>query len=85
MPAAVKPLFWPEALRPKLSTFTVPPAAASARIRLSNWTRLLGSKQAEKMKETELVGDFLRDVFGDLLGYGKNRDIQRSLGGLGQW
>jgi hypothetical protein len=26
-------------------------------------------KAAEKMQETELLGDFIRDVFGDLLGY----------------
>jgi hypothetical protein len=30
---------------------------------------LLGSTAAEEMKETELLADFIRDVFGDLLGY----------------
>jgi hypothetical protein len=67
MPAAVKPLFRPEALRPKLSAFTVPPTAAQPK--LADWARLLGSKKAETMKETELLGDFIADVFVQLLGY----------------
>jgi len=50
MPAAAKPLFRPEALRPKLSAFTVPPSAAAARIKLAQWTKLLATKQAEAMK-----------------------------------
>jgi len=69
MPIAAKPLFRPEALRPKLSAFTVPPAAVAARPKLANWAKLLGSKKAEGMKETELLGAFIGDVFIDLLGY----------------
>ncbi len=69
MPTDPKPLFRPDALRPKLAAFALPPAAAGARPKLGNWTSLLHSKAAEKMKETELLGDFLRDVFGDVLGY----------------
>jgi len=69
MPTAAKPLFRSEALRPKLSAFTVPPAAAAARIKLAHWSKLLGTKKAEAMKETELLGDFIADVFGQLLGY----------------
>ena len=69
MPTDPKPLFRPDALRPKLAVFTLPPAAAGARPKLGNWKSLLHSKAAEKMKETELLGDFLRDVFGDVLGY----------------
>jgi hypothetical protein len=69
MPTAAKPLFRPEALRPKLVAFTAPPAATAARIKLAHWTKLLGAKQAEAMKETELLGDFIADVFGQILGY----------------
>ena len=69
MPSSAKPLFRPEALRPKLFTFTVPPTAAAARIKLGHWAKLLGTKKAEAMKETELLGDFLADVFVHLLGY----------------
>jgi len=69
MPADAKPLFRPDALRPRLNAFTPAPAVANARGKLRNWNDLLSSKAAEKMKETELLGDFIRDVFGDLLGY----------------
>ena len=69
MPTIAKPLFRPEALRPKLSTFIVPPTAVAARPQLANWVKLLGSKKAEAMKETELLGDFIADVFGRVLGY----------------
>ena len=64
MPTAAKPLFRPEALRPKLSAFIVPPAAVAARLKLAHWVKLLGTKKAEAMKETELLGDFIADVFG---------------------
>ena len=69
MPSAAKPLFRPEALRPKLAAFTVPPAAVAARPQLANWVKLLAAKKAEAMKETELLGDFITDVFGRVLGY----------------
>ena len=69
MPAAIKPLFRPEALRPKLAAFTVPPAAAAARPKFADWTKLLGTKKAATMKETELLADFITDVFLAVLGY----------------
>src|SRR5829696_9824113 len=63
MPTPVKPLFRPEALRPKLAAFTPPPVAVAGRV------KLLASPKAAKMKETELLPDFIRDVFGGILGY----------------
>src|ERR1700694_1104253 len=69
MPTDAKPLFRLDALRHRLAAFNLPTSSASARPKLGNWTKLLSSKAAEKMKETELLGDFLRDVFGELLGY----------------
>jgi len=69
LPVEAKPLFRPDALRTKLAAFVLPTAAATARQKLTNWTDLLSTKAAEKMKETELLGDFIRDVFVDLLGY----------------
>jgi hypothetical protein len=53
MPVTAKPLFRPEALRPKLAGFTVPATAIAARAKLVQWAELLGSKQAEQMKGTE--------------------------------
>ncbi len=64
-----KPLFRPEALRLRLAAFHLPAAAIAARPKLAHWAKLLGSKQADSMKETELLPDFLTDVFGNLLGY----------------
>src|SRR5215210_2723744 len=68
MPALVKPLFRPEALRPKPAAFH-PPPAATGRAKLAGWVKLLASPKAAKMKETELLPDFIRDVFGDTLGF----------------
>ncbi|HEX3151643.1 MAG TPA: N-6 DNA methylase [Gemmataceae bacterium] len=69
MSSLVKPLFRPEALRPKLAAFTPTPAAVAGRAKLAGWVKLLESPAAAKMKETELLGDFIRDVFGETLGY----------------
>jgi hypothetical protein len=69
MPAPAKPLVRPEALRPRLKTFSLPPAAGRARPKLGHEAKLLGSKDGEAMKETERLADFIPDVFGDLLGY----------------
>ena len=69
MPTGEKPLFRSETLRPKLSAFLPPPAAAAARGQLTNWANLLASPQANALKETELLGDFIADVFAHLLGY----------------
>jgi hypothetical protein len=55
MPTDPKPLFRPDAFRPKLAAFALPPAAAGARPKLGNWMSLLHSMAAEKMKETELL------------------------------
>jgi hypothetical protein len=65
----VKPLFRADALRPKLATFVWPPEVEAARPKLAHWAGLLGSGQADAKKETELLPDFIGDVFGDLLGY----------------
>ncbi len=69
MPTEMKPLFRPDAVRPKLKGFDAPPPSPALLQKLANWSNLLGSKQAGTMKETELLADFLRDVFVDLLGY----------------
>src|ERR1051326_941984 len=69
MPTDAKPLFRRDALRSKLAAFSLPTMAAAARPKLNGWADFLSSKAADKMKETELIGDFIRDVFGELLGY----------------
>ncbi len=69
MPADVKPLFRPDALRPKLAGFAVPPAAVAARPKLAVWVKLLASDASRQHKETELLPNFITDVFEAILGY----------------
>jgi len=69
VPTEAKPLFRPDALRPKLRAFAMPPAASAAQPRLKQWADLLARESANQLKETELLPDFLRDVFVELLGY----------------
>ncbi|HEY1378716.1 MAG TPA: hypothetical protein VGF55_18095 [Gemmataceae bacterium] len=69
MPADVKPLFRADALRPKLGKFVWPDYVEAARPKLAHWASLLASPQADGLKETEVLPDFITDIFGDLLGY----------------
>jgi hypothetical protein len=68
MPVPPKPLFRPEALRPKQSAFALLPSTAAARDKLANWAQLLGTDKLAT-KETELLPDFISELFGSLLGY----------------
>lgn len=62
MATEIKPLFRPDAIRPKLTSFVLPARCESVSKPFTSWSNLLGSKQAEGMKETELLADFIRDV-----------------------
>src|SRR5262245_193680 len=66
MPAAVKPLFRPEAVRSRLASFSLPPDLGPARAALAKWAKLLNSGQP--FKETQQLPEFLSDLFGGLLG-----------------
>ncbi len=69
MPVDSKPLFRPEAIRPHLAKFTLPAAAVALKPKLAKWAALLESAEGLARKETELLPNFIRDVFEDLLGY----------------
>ena len=69
MPTEVKSLFHPDALRPGLSKFVLPPAAVEARPKLEEWAKRLASGYLDKKKETELLPGFVTDVFEAALGY----------------
>jgi hypothetical protein len=71
MPALVKPFIRPEALRPKLAAFKARPSAAAGRGKLAGWVKHLASPKADKLKETELLWDFIRDVFGETPGHAR--------------
>ena len=69
MSADLKPIFRPEALRPKLLAFDLPAHVAGVRPKIAAWAALLADAGGAARKETELLADFIRDVFVDLLGY----------------
>jgi hypothetical protein len=69
MPAEIKPLFHPAAIRDALKAFTLPHAAVAARAKVQEWAKQLGSKKLDTKKETELLPAFVADVFEAALGY----------------
>ncbi len=74
MPVEVKPLFRPDVLRPRLKAFEVPSRVTDQRELLVKWAELLRSTQADRLKEQELLPDFLTDIFTVLLGYSRPTD-----------
>ena len=64
-----KPLFRPEAIAPKLRSFILPERCAAVRPKLIDWAKKLVSGKLDKKKETELLPDYLSDIFSGLLGY----------------
>jgi Eco57I restriction-modification methylase/TaqI-like C-terminal specificity domain/Putative RNA methylase family UPF0020 len=69
VPVEAKPLFRPDVLHPLLSAFHLGERAAASREILSRWAELLYSPQADKLKEQELLPDFLADLFCQVLGH----------------
>ncbi len=69
MPVEAKPLFRPDLIRPHIDQFVLPDHVERFRDKLKNWKELLKSGRGDKLKETELLPDFLTDFFYDLLGY----------------
>ena len=63
MPTEIKPLFHPAAIRDAMKAFTLPPAAVAARAKVLDWAKQLGSRKLDTKKETELLPDFIADVF----------------------
>lgn len=69
MPAEIRPLFRPDAIRPHHTAFVLPPHAEADRAKLQHWRKLIESGKADQLNETKLLPDFLTDIFGELLGY----------------
>lgn len=69
LPAEAKPLFRPDALRPRLDAFSLPTRVEALRDKLKRWADMLISARAETLKERELLPDFLTDFFQGILGY----------------
>lgn len=69
MPVESKPLFHPEVIRQRLLHFGLPPSVEECRPRLRHWADLIASDRADALKETDLLPDFITDIFVNLLGY----------------
>lgn len=69
MPVEAKPLFRPDVIRRRLEAFDLPPSVDGFRPKLAKWADLFGSGRANRLKEKELLPDFLTDFFQELLGY----------------
>ena len=64
-----KPLFHPEVLRQQVRAFNLPEQTAAWQTKLQHWADLIRSGRADEFKESELLPDFLTDIFCGLLGY----------------
>ena len=61
--------FHPEVIRPHVRSFKLPERVESLKPRLQHWADLIASGRADDFKETDLLPDFLTDIFCNLLGY----------------
>ncbi len=64
-----KPLFHPEVLRQQVRSFSLPERVQALRPNLQHWADLIASGRADDFKESDLLPDFLSDIFCGLLGY----------------
>jgi hypothetical protein len=64
-----KPLFHPEVMRQQVRAFVLPERVAAWQPKLQHWADLIASGRADEFKESELLPDFLTDLFCGLLGY----------------
>jgi hypothetical protein len=64
-----KPLFHPEVIRQQVRAFNLPDPVAGWQPKLHHWASLIASGRADDFKETELLPDFLTDIFSGLLSY----------------
>ena len=64
-----KPLFHPEVIRQHVRSFKLPERVAGLTPNLQHWAELIASGRADDFKETDLLPDFITDIFCNLLGY----------------
>lgn len=64
-----KPLFQNKILNNAIRNFTFPDDLLDRHDILQRWINTLKAGTLEKVKETSLQGDFLKDIFQDILGY----------------
>src|SRR6266511_1213652 len=64
-----KPLFHPEVIRQEVRSFKLPERVEGLTPKLQHWAELIASGRADDFKETDLLPDFITDIFCNLLGY----------------
>ena len=69
MPVEAKPIFRPDVVRLPLLGFSLPEQVAQQREKLKKWAEIISSGSVDAHKEQEILGDFINDVFCELLGY----------------
>lgn len=69
MAVEFKPLFHPEVIRQQVRAFHLPERVETLRPALRRWADLIASGRADTFKESDLLPDFLTDIFCGLLGY----------------
>jgi hypothetical protein len=69
VPIQAKPLFRADVLKPKLDAFRPPSDFGKRLERLLRWRDLIESAKIDKFKETEILPDFISELFQDVLGY----------------
>ena len=74
MPRESKPLFRPEALRPRVQEYSLPPSVQTHCEVIEKWAILLAPDAKRKFGEQEILADFVDDIFCKLLGYTRPAD-----------
>ena len=69
MPVEAKPIFRPDVIRLPILGYTLPDPVLRSRPKLQKWAEIIASGSVNAHKEVEILGDFLNDVFCELLGY----------------
>jgi len=69
VPVEAKPIFRPDVIRLPILGFSLPEQVAGCRPKLEKWAEIIATGTVDAHKEQEILGDFLNDVFCELLGY----------------
>jgi hypothetical protein len=74
VPVESKPIFRPDVIRLPILGFALSDQVASRRQSIQKWSDIISSGSVDEHKEQEILGDFLNDVFCELLGYSRAVD-----------
>jgi Eco57I restriction-modification methylase len=77
VPVEAKPIFRPDVIRLPLLGFSLPESVIQRRPKLEKWAQIIASGSVDAHTEQEILGDFLNDVFCELLGYTRAVDNPR--------